>query len=94
VTGVAVVTPPAITEKVDELEPGGTVTVDGTRTATLLELDNDIIAPVVPAAPVRFTVPIPDWPLTSVLGLIEMLLRAAAGFGGLTVKLAVLLTPE
>jgi len=61
--------------------------------AEVLELESDTATPPVPAAPVRVTVPVPVWPLAIVLGLIEMLLKAAGG--GLMVTLEdVLLTPE
>jgi len=58
----------------------------------LLELESETATPPVPAAEVRLTVPVPDWPLTIVLGLTETPL-SAAGFG-LTVTPNVLLTPE
>jgi FlaG/FlaF family flagellin (archaellin) len=77
---------------VADVEPCATVTLAGTLAAVVLELDSDTATPPVPAASVRLTVPVPDWPLTIVLGLTETLLSAAAG--GLTVTPNVLLPPE
>ena len=81
-----------LTENVAEVEPAGTVTLEGTVAAAVLELDSDTAAPPVPAAAVRVTVPVLVWPLTIVLGLTEMLLSAADG--GVMVTPKVLLTPE
>jgi hypothetical protein len=83
---------PAVTVNVADVEPCGTVTLEGTLAAVVLELESDTATPPVPAASVRLTVPVPDWPLTIVLGLTETLLRAAAG--GLTVRPNVTLAPE
>ena len=83
---------PAVTVKVADVESCATVTLEGTLAAALLELESDTATPPVPAASVRLTVPVPDWPLTIVLGLTETLL--SAGAGGLTVTPNVLLTPE
>jgi hypothetical protein len=83
---------PAVTVNVAEVEPAGTVTLEGTLAAVALELESDTATPPVPAASVRATVPVPVWPLTIVLGLTEMLLRAAGG--GLMVTPKVVLTPE
>ena len=85
-------TVPAVTVNVAEVEPAGTVTLDGTLTAVVLELESEMPTPPVPAAAVRVMVPVPDWPLTIVAGLTEMLLSAAAG--GLMVTPKVVLTPE
>jgi len=92
VAAVEELTVPAVTVKVAEEEPCGTVTLEGTLAAVVLELDSDTTTPPVPATAVRLTVPVPVWPLTIILGLTETLLRAAAG--GLTVTPNVLLTPE
>ena len=86
------VTLPAVTANVVEVEPWGTVTFEGTVAAVVLELESDTTTPPVPAADVRLTVPVPDLPLTIVLGLAEIPLRA--GGGGLTVTPKVALTPE
>jgi hypothetical protein len=77
---------------VADVEPCGTVTLAGTLAAVVLELESATATPPVPAVVVRLTVPVPDWPLTIVLGLTETLLRAAAG--GLTVRPNVTLAPE
>jgi hypothetical protein len=83
---------PAVTVNVAEVEPCGTVTVERTLAAALLELESKTVTPPAPAAAVRLTVPVPDWPLTSVAGVAEALLRAGAG--GLTVRPNVALAPE
>jgi hypothetical protein len=77
---------------VADVEPWATVTLEGTLAAVALELESGTATPPVPAASVRLTVPVPVWPLTIVLGLTEMLLRAAGG--GVIVTPKVLLTPE
>jgi hypothetical protein len=89
---VELLTLPAVTVNVAEVEPCGTVTVAGTLAAEVFELESDTDMPPLPAAAVRVTVPLPDWLLTIVLGLTETLLRA--GGGGLMVRLNVLFTPE
>jgi hypothetical protein len=87
-----VLTLPVLTENVAEVEPAGTVTEDGTLAAVVLELESDTETPPLAAAAVKLTVPVPDCPLTIVLGLTETLL--SAGGTGLTVTPNVLLTPE
>jgi hypothetical protein len=89
---VGLVTLPAVTVNVVDMEPWGTVTFEGTVAAVALELESETTTPPVPAAEVRVTVPVPDCPLTMVLGLTEILLRA--GGGGLTVTPKVAFTPE
>ncbi len=81
-----------LTVNVAEIEPCGTVTLEGTLAAVVLELESETATPLAPAADVRVTVPVPDCPLTIVLGLTEMLLKAGAG--GLIVTTNVLFTPE
>ena len=61
-TEVDVVTLPVVTENVAEVEPCGTVTDAGTLAAVEFELESDTTAPPEPAAEVRLTVPVPDWP--------------------------------
>jgi hypothetical protein len=87
---VAVFTVVLATVNVTEVAPSGTVTEAGTLTAEVFELESDTTAPPEGAAAVSVTVPVPDWPLTIVLGLTETLLSAAAT--GFTVIPAVLLT--
>ena len=82
----------AVTVKVAEVEPWGTVTLEGTVAAVVLELESDTTTPPLPAADVRLTVPVPVWPPEIVLGLTEILLRA--GGAGLTVTPKVAFTPE
>jgi hypothetical protein len=57
-----------------------------------LELESDTTAPLVPAADVRVTVPVPDCPLAIVFGLTETLLRAVATGSMVTSNIA--LAPE
>jgi len=83
---------PAATRKVAEVAPCGTITLEGTLAAEVLELESATETPPVPAAAVKLTVPVPDWPLTIVLGLTETALKA--GGGGVMVTLDVMLTPE
>lgn len=80
----------AVTVKVAEVEPCGTVTVEGTLAAVGLELETETVTPPLPASSVSVTVPVPVSPLVIVLGLTETLLSAAAG--GSTVIPKVLLT--
>jgi hypothetical protein len=91
---VDVVTVLVLTAKVAELEPDGTVTEAGMVIAELFELESisETAAPPEPAAAVRLTVPVPDWPPIIVLGLTETLLRAPGS--GSTVRPNVALTPE
>ena len=86
-TELAAVTLAVVTGNVAEVEPCGIVTEAGT-VALELELESEITAPPDPAAAVRLTVPVPDWPPTIVAGLTETLLSAT----GFTVSAAVLLT--
>ena len=90
-TGAAIATLPVATGNVAEVTPCGTVTDAGMLAAAEFELESDTTAPPDPAAEVRLTVPVPDWPLTIMLGLIETL--PSAGATGLTVTPAVILTP-
>ncbi len=92
VAAVGELTLPAVTMNEAELEPDGIVTVEGTLAAAVLELESATATPPVPAVEVRLTVPEPVCPLTMVLGLTEILLRA--GGGGLTVTPKVVFTPE
>ena len=92
VTEVELVNVPAVTEKVAEMAPCGTVTLEGMLAAVVLELESETRTPPDPAAEVRLTVTVADLPLVIAVGLTEILLSAATG--GLTVALAVMLTPE
>jgi hypothetical protein len=83
-----------VTEKAAEVEPAGTVTPGGTVAADVLEFDRATVTPPVPAAAVRVTVPVAEVPPVTEVGLTEMVLRAAVAAAGLTVNVAVLLTPE
>ena len=92
-TEVAVLTVPAVTVNVANVAPCATVTLAGTLTAVVFELDSDITAPPVGAAAVSVTVPVPDCALTIVVGLTATLLSAAAATAGLMVRPNVSLAP-
>jgi hypothetical protein len=81
-----------VTVNVAEVEPAGTVTLEGTLAAVELELERATATPPVPAAAVRVIVPVPDCPRVIVLGLTDRLLRDAGG--GLMVTPKVAFTPE
>jgi hypothetical protein len=87
---------PALTLKVTDVAPCGTVTLEGTLATLGLELERETVTPPTPAVAVSLTVPVPDRPLRMTLGLTEMLLNAAgvAADGGLTVTPNVAVTPE
>lgn len=59
VAEVEVLTVPAVTVNVAVVEPAATVTLAGTVTADVLELESATETPPVPAAEVRVTVPVP-----------------------------------
>ena len=90
-TGIAEVTVPAFTAKLADVEPFGTLTDEGTLNAAALEVVNEIVTPMLPAGPVKLTVPVPDCPPTIVAGLIVILLSVTGG--GVTVIPTVALTP-
>ena len=90
--GVEAFTVPEVTAKVTEVAPCCTVTVAGTLAAEIFELATDTTAPPDGATAVRVTVPVPDCPLTMVVGKTETALRAAAI--GSTVSLNVAVPPE
>jgi len=92
VTDVAELTVPAVTVKVAEVCPCGTVIEAGTLAADVLELESATETPPLPAADVSVTVPVAVPALAMVLEFTERLLRA--GGGGLTVTPKVLLTLE
>ena len=94
VTELVLETVLVVTEKVAEVEPAGTMTLDGTVAAEVFELDRLTVMPPVPAAVVRVTVPVAEVPPVTEVGLTEMALRAAVTGAGFTVSPAVLLTPE
>jgi hypothetical protein len=60
VTGVELLMVPAVAVNVVEVAPAGTITIDGTLAAVGLELVSDTTAPLVPAADVSLTIPVPD----------------------------------
>lgn len=92
--GVDALIMPAVTVKVPEIAPCATVTLAGTLAAPVLELESETVAPPVPAAVVKLTVPVAVLPLTIVLGLTDTLLSAADAGGGLMVTPDVTLAPE
>ena len=90
-TGVALLTEPAVTVKVADVEPCGTVTEVGIATA-VEDFDSVTEAPPAGAAAVSCTVPVADWPLVTVLGETAMLLSVAGG--GLTFTAPLTDAPE
>jgi hypothetical protein len=82
---------PAVTVNVAEVEPWGTVTLEGTFATDVFELERATAMPPLPAGSVNVTVPVPVKPLVMVLGLTETALSAAAG--GFTVRPNVRLAP-
>ncbi len=87
-------TVPALTLVLAEIWPAGTVMVPEAGKA-LLELESDTDAPPVPAAAESVTVTVALAPLATVEGLTETPVRVAEEvLCGVTVTLAVLLTPE
>jgi hypothetical protein len=94
VTELGLETVLVVTEKVADLEPAETVTLDGTVAADVLELERLTVMPPVPAAAVRVTVPVAEVPPVTEVGLMETALRAAVTGAGFTVIEAPLLTPE
>ena len=60
---------PVLTVNVAEVEPCATVTLEGTLAAVVLELESATATPPVPAAAVRVTVPVLDWPLHNRAGV-------------------------
>jgi len=76
--------PDEVTGKVAELEPCGITTVAGVIAAVLV-VDKLIVAPPGPAGPFRVTVPVVEFPPTSVVEAKERPCNAA----GLIVSVAV-----
>ncbi len=59
VTGIELLTIPVATVNIVEVDPCGIVTLEGMLAAAVLELLSDTMAPPLPAAAVRVTVPVP-----------------------------------
>lgn len=76
---VELLTGASVTVNVAEVAPCATVTLAGTLAAEVFELESATTTPPVPAAEVRVTVPVAVRPLPMVLGLTEILLKAAVG---------------
>jgi hypothetical protein len=81
-------------EKLAEVFPLATVTLEGMDATEELELESVTTTPPVPAAAVSITLPVAELPPVIEDGLMETELRAAVAAAGLTVSEAVLLTPE
>ena len=90
VTGVALLTDPAVTVNVTELEPCRTVTEDGMEIAEP-DFERVTVAPPVGAAAVNARVAVADWPLVIAVGATVRRLKAAGM--GLTVSAALELAP-
>jgi hypothetical protein len=82
----------AVTVKIAEVEPWGTVTLKGTVATDVFELERATAMPPLPAGSVKVTVPVPVSPLVIDEGLTETELNAAGG--GFTVRPNVRLAPE
>jgi hypothetical protein len=82
VSGVAVITAPAVTIKVVEFVPPGTTTLPGTGSAEGLPQDRPTLKPLTGAAPFKVTVPVVVCPETTLLGLNESWVTT----GGFTVS--------
>jgi hypothetical protein len=81
-----------VTVKFAELAPAGTRTLTGTLASAVFEDDKITVAPPLGAATLSVTVPVEDTPPTTLAGLSDSADSAAAG-AGLTVNVAVLVTP-
>ena len=83
-----------LTVNVALVAPAAKVTLDGTRAAVVLLLDNATAAPPVGAAPLSVTVPVDEFPPVTLVGFnARELSVTAGGAAGCTVSEAVLLTP-
>ena len=85
-------TAPPITVNVADVEPGWTMTVDGTPAAAPFELESETTIPPEPAGAVRLMVTVADCVLAITAGLTAMLLTAMGV--GLTVRPNVSCTPR
>ena len=91
VTELAFLVATVVTTKFVELAPAGTSTLAGTF-ANAFDESSDTVAPPAGAALVSVTVPVEDTPPTTLVGLSDRN-DSAAGVGGLTVSVVVLITP-
>ena len=91
-TGVEVVTAPAVTTNDPVVAPCGIVTLDDAPATVLLELESATTTPPLPAGCVSVTVPAPFLPLIIVVGVMETPPSATAG--GVTVTVDIALKPE
>lgn len=92
VEGVAAVTETVVTLNVALVAPCATVTLAGTAAAPLL-LDSATVAPPAGAALVSVTVPVDEVPPVTLVGLSVNTDSDAGGGTGVTVIVAVLVTP-
>jgi len=93
VAEVAFLTATVVTMKFAELAPAGTSTLAGTFASAAFDESSDTVAPPAGAALVSVTVPVEDTPPTTLVGLSDTD-DSAAGVGGLTVSVLVLVTPS
>ena len=83
-----------LTVNVALVAPAATVTLDGTRAAVVLLLDNATDAPPAGAAPLNVTVPVDEFPPVTLVGFSASELSVTAGgAAGWTVSEADLVTP-
>jgi hypothetical protein len=93
VTVVDEATVVVFTGNVAVVAPPGTVTLEGTLAAPLL-LESATCAPPVGAGPLNVTVPVEEFPPTTLVGFSESEERVGGGGGAaVTVSEAVLVTP-
>ena len=78
---------------VAEVAPAATVTLPGTCAAAVLLLDRLTTAPPAGAGPVNLTVPVDEIPPATEAGLRVIALPLPLSVSGVTVKVAVLVTP-
>lgn len=92
VIAAALATGLVLTEKVAVVAPAATVALAGTCAAAVLLLDNVTTAPPVGAAPLRVIVPVDDAPPMTLVGF-KLTNDNVTVVGGVTVSVAVLVTP-
>ena len=91
VTAVIEDTVEVVTGNVAKPNPAGTGTLPGTVAADVLELERETTTPPAGASPFNVTVPVEPEPPATLVGLTD---TPESASGGVTVRIAVLVTPE